>query len=188
MKQSDDLQLVAAGTMTRPGVIGRAVRAGLFLVCVYVLYSVVYYRESIIETPVSAVANFVPVLFGGFFVFNYVVNIGFGHNWGRKPVYVLLSALAIAAALNWAVAGTADGSIFGLTFWLWLIYVYAHLGISFLLAALIATPGCEMRAIPELYGRMTDQDSPEHHSPAAFIRKIDDWERGRANHGADPSS
>lgn len=34
-----------------------------------------------------------------------------------------------------------------------------------------------MRAIPELAGRATGQEAQEHHCPAVFITKIDEWEQ-----------
>lgn len=61
----------------------------------------------------------------------------------------------------------------------WLGYFYGHLGVSFLLAAAIGTPGCEMRSIPELIGRARGTPSHEHRCPVGFLARIDEWERGR---------
>ncbi|WP_223668512.1 hypothetical protein [Kangiella shandongensis] len=60
---------------------------------------------------------------------------------------------------------------------LWLLYVFVHLGISFILAALIATPGCEMRAIPHAYSLLTGRQYREHFCPG-FLDRVDKWERG----------
>ena len=91
-------------------------------------------------------------------------------------------SIAIAlmlAIVSWLKFGTADHPVLGLALWFWLVYFYLHLGISFVLAAAIATPGCEMRAIPDLYGRLTGRRAEEHHCPAGFLTGLDAWERGR---------
>ena len=58
----------------------------------------------------------------------------------------------------------------------WMTYVYGHLGISFALSAIIKTPGCEMRAIPQLWTLMTGRKTLEHHCPG-FLNNIDNWEK-----------
>jgi hypothetical protein len=176
MKQSDNLQLVESGTLNRPRMIGRVVRAVLGLACLYALYQIVYYRGSIIESPVSRLPSLSLMVLLGLYVFNYVINIGFGKSWRKRPSLFLIVVLGLFAAVSWLRSGTPDSAVLGVPFWLWLVYLYTHLGVSFLLAALIATPGCEMRSIPELFGRIKGRNSQEHHCPAAFITKIDDWE------------
>jgi hypothetical protein len=47
---------------------------------------------------------------------------------------------------------------------------------TFVLAALIATLGCEMRSIPQLPGRLSGRKVQEHCCPASLITKIDLWE------------
>ncbi len=59
-----------------------------------------------------------------------------------------------------------------------MVYVYAHLGLSFVLAAALATPGCEMRGIPHLVGLLRGRSSGEHYCPG-FIDGLDRWERER---------
>ena len=85
------------------------------------------------------------------------------------------------------VAGAAigylnDGTILGQPLW-WaslvlMTYVFAHLGVSFLLSALLATPGCEMRAIPHLIAIVRGKSADEHYCPG-FIDTVDRWERKR---------
>ena len=179
MKQSDPLQLVTQGSLERPGPIGRLTRLALGLVCAYALYELIFYRVNIISTPVTVLPNLTVMVFAAILIMNYVVNIGFGKSWGRWPSYITLIAAAALSGLGWLLFGTPDHPVLGVALWLWLVYFYAHLGFSFLLAAIIATPGCEMRSIPELLGRMTGRAAQEHHCPASFITKIDAWERGR---------
>ncbi|HJN49252.1 MAG: hypothetical protein QGI68_17985 [Pseudomonadales bacterium] len=177
MKQSDSLELVAPGTLDRPGSIGRMVRLGMGVLCLYALWQVIIYREELIDTPVSVIPNFSVMLAIGLCIINYVVNIGFSKSWGRMPAYISLAAFGILAGVSYLVGGDWDSPILGVPLFMWLTYFYGHLGISFTIAAAIATPGCEMRSIPELLGRATGQKAQEHHCPAAFITKIDEWEK-----------
>lgn len=46
------------------------------------------------------------------------------------------------------------------------------------LAGILATPGCEMRAIPHLWGLLTGNRIREHYCPG-FFDNLDRWDRGR---------
>ena len=176
MKQSDPLRLEDPGSLMRPGPIGRLIRLLLGSACLYGLYSVLMYREALIATPFSTLPNLVVLVVVAFWIVNYVVNIGFGMNWGRWPSYVSAILILASATLGWWIEGSPDSPILGACLWLWLMYFYAHLGLSFVVAALIATPGCEMRSIPELLGRLSGRKVQEHRCPAALITKVDLWE------------
>ncbi len=158
------------------------------------MYEIVLNGWTIITTPVSALVlvseqgsvsvqtDLVMLSLVVLFVLNYVVNIGFGKSWGRWPNYVSITLMLLLAAAGWLFTGSADHPTLGFALWAWLTYFYAHLGVSFILSAAIATPGCEMRAIPELYGRFTGKASAEHSCPASFITKLDAWERTKLSH------
>jgi len=159
MKQSDTLELVNAGSLAKPGVIGRMMRLSLGIVCYYALYQLMNSHEVIILSPVSTAPNLVLLTGAAICIVNYVVNIGFGVSWGRWPSIVSIAVIGVIAIGSWLVFGTADHWILGGLFWAWLVYFYLHLGTSFLLASLLATPGCEMRAIPELLGKISGHPS-----------------------------
>ena len=177
MKQSDALELADPGSLMRPGSIGRLLRLVLGSACLYGLYYLLVYREAVITTPLSELPNLVVLAAVAFWIVNYVVNIGFGKSWGRWPGYVSAIVMMTSATIGWMIDGTLDNAILGACLWLWLVYFYAHLGLSFVLAALIATPGCEMRSIPQLLGRLSGRKVQEHHCPSPLITKIDLWER-----------
>ena len=179
MKQSDPLLLVEGGSLTRPGPFGRIVRLALGILCLYAIYELLRYHESIINTPISVIPNISLLIFLAILIINYVVNIGFGKSFGRWPGYISIGAAAFFATYSWSAFGTPDHPLFGTVLWIWLVYFYAHLGVSFVLAAIIATPGCEMRSIPELIGRVRGRSAEEHHCPASFITRVDTWERAR---------
>lgn len=117
---------------------------------------------------------------GTFWLTPYVVNIGFTKNWRRAPQWAVLVLAAIALVIDLAVFGTWWAPPLGFLVWAWLVYFSAHLGISFVLSALVATPGCEMRAIPHLWTLTTGRSTKEHYCPGPLDR-IDRWEAHRGH-------
>ena len=112
-------------------------------------------------------------------IFNYVVNIGFSRDWHRFPVFISVAVFALLALASYFITSSPSSPILGIPIVIWLAYFYAHLGISFVLAAILATPGCEMRAIPQLFNNIKGRHSMEHHCPSSIISGIDNWERTR---------
>ena len=125
-----------------------------------------------------------------FLVTPYVINIGFSRNWGRKSQLAILAIAAVLVAYSYLTDGTVWSPALGWFVYIWITYVSGHLGISFLLAALLATPGCEMRAIPHLYMLVTGRETQEHYCPG-HLDKLDKWEaklksrRDAKRHGSD---
>ncbi len=181
MKQSEPLALVDAGTLVRPGPLGRLLRLSLGALCLYVFVGVFYDVEWTTIQSFSSLDARLLVLLPPLFVFNYVVNIGFSRSWGQRPFIASVIALTVFGAVALLATGSLNSPLLGIPLNLWLGYFYGHLGLSFVLSALIATPGCEMRAIPELFGRLSGKPSQEHTCPVAFITKIDEWEHSRSS-------
>ena len=140
--------------------------------------------EAVVAVPIKATAHpsLAWLMAMALWIINYVVNIGFSKSWGRRPAYLSLGVYLVLALVASAVTGDANSPILGVPLFAWLVYFYGHLGVSFVLAALLGTPGCEMRAIPELIGRMTGRASAQHHCPG-FIANIDAWERRTNSQG-----
>ena len=182
MKQSDPLELVESGSLARPGLVGRLLRLALGVACLWGLWNLTLNPGAIIAAPITVATHptFAVMIAMCFAIINYVVNIGFSKSWGRWPAYGSLAAFLTLGLLAWTIDGELNSPVVGVPLFAWLAYFYGHLGISFVLAAVLATPGCEMRAIPELVGRITGHAAAEHHCPASFIAKIDAWERRRA--------
>lgn len=179
MKQSDPLQLVEEGSLVRPGPIGRLVRFCLGGLCLLVFGELLYDAEWTTTQPFSSLDNRFLVLLAPLCLINYVVNIGFSKSWGYRPLLASLLVLVVFAGIAFLFTGSFDSPVLGIPLNIWLGYFYGHLGISFVLSALLATPGCEMRAIPTLFGRISGKPSEEHRCPVAFITKIDAWEARR---------
>ena len=176
MQQFDDLQLVEIGSLKRPGVIGRLVRLTLGAACLFAFYHVMENWELILYAPVTILPEFMLIAISALCIVNYVVNIGFGRNWGIYPSLVTIGTLVTAGSMAWIVTGSPNHYFLGFVLLLWLSYFYLHLGLSFVIAAAIATPGCEMRSLPELFGKFTGKPAKEHQCPVSFITRIDEWE------------
>ena len=122
-----------------------------------------------------------PVIALALVLFPAVVNIGFGKAWNRW--YLTTSMLALGAVT--AVIGKVayDGFLgppVGVLVYTWVLYTFGHLGISFLLGGVLATPGCEMRSIPHLWGLLSGRRAKEHYCPG-LLSPIDRWEAGLRN-------
>lgn len=173
------LELLTPGSLSRPGPIGRLVRLLLGVLCLYALWGLVRIAPDFVENPVGLLANLGLMIVFALCVFNYVVNIGFSRDWHRYPLIVSLLFMATVATTGYLFTAEAGTNALGILILLWLGYFYTHLGISFLLSALLATPGCEMRALPELIGKITHRESKEHHCPVGILSGIDEWEKHR---------
>ncbi len=160
------------GTLERPRPIGRLVRLGLGAACLYLVWVL------LVHGGIWQLGNLVMWVWFvfGIWVLPPVVNIGFGKAWGVWWP----RAGAMLVTLGAVVAGyLIEGTVLADPLW-WvmkglMIYVYGHMGLSFLLSAILATPGCEMRAIPQLIGIIMRRPSAEHYCPG-FIDTVDRWE------------
>ncbi len=173
------LDLVDQGSLARPGPIGRLVRLFLGILCLYGFWELVNVAPYVIKRPIDLLPNLALMILVVLCVFNYVVNIGFSKDWKFYPILVSLFVLGAAGSISVLNVGSLSSAMFGTLLLVWMGYFYAHLSISFVLAAIIATPGCEMRAIPELFGKLRNSESKEHHCPSSIIRGIDTWESNR---------
>ena len=174
------LDLVAPGSLSKPGPVGRFLRLLLGVLCLYALWGLMNIGPDFVENPIGLLPNLGLMLLFALCVFNYVINIGFSRDWHRYPLIVALIFLAAVAIVGYLFTGDAGTELLGVSVLLWLGYFYTHLGISFLLAALLATPGCEIRAIPELFAKITHREAKEHHCPVGILSGIDQWGKRRS--------
>ena len=79
MKQSDPLEFVEPGSLVPPGPVGRLVRLGLGVMCLFGLWNLTIHLGTIIAMPFTAIVHsdfaFLGMMCLG--IFNCVVNIGF---------------------------------------------------------------------------------------------------------------
>ena len=161
------------GTLEKPRPIGRLVRGVLGILLIKFVYD---WLAIIDSSDYNQPFILLWVLFSVALV-PYVVNIGFGVNLGALPRYLLLGTWGAASVTGWVLEQRLDSEFLWFVIEVTQIYIYGHLGISFGLSAILATPGCEMRSIPHLLGKITHSGSREHYCPG-FIDTVDKWERG----------
>lgn len=159
------------GTLVKPRWIGRLVRLILGILCLGLVWKLA------VDSTVDDLTSLPYIAFGLFALalIPYVINIGFGVRWGMWPRVAFAGLVLGSAAYSYMTHGTLVAQIFWLVVNGMMIYTYAHLGLSFCLAAVLATPGCEMRALAHLAGLLRQQDTREHYCPG-FIRHVDEWE------------
>ena len=113
-----------------------------------------------------------------YWVTPHVINIGFGKSWRRRSRWAVAGVAAVLLAAGLMIYGTWWAGPLAVFIQLWLTYVALHLGLSFILSSIIATPGCEMRAMQHLWTLMTGRTTKEHYCPGPLDR-LDKWEHGR---------
>ncbi len=169
------------GSLPRPLVIGRIVRFALGVWLLYVLYQLIVYGPSILvdHTPPNHWTWWLTAALG-IMVTPYVVNIGFSRNWKHWPRVAVVVTAGVLVGVDLFFYGTWWALPLGAFALVWFIYWTTHFGFSLLLSALIATPGCEMRAIPHLWTLVSGNRTREHYCPG-FFNDLDRWERERTS-------
>ncbi len=174
-----DASFVDADTLKQPGPIGRLVRFSLGLVCGW------FFVFLIMVGPTQIVSQF-PDMVGiwfwviiGLYLFSYVINIGFRKQWGKKPQLVIIALAFVASFIGFMAYNNFWGPPLAWFLIIWLSYSYIHLGISFILSGILATPGCEMRAISHLIAKLNNRSEIVHHCPVGPLSQLDLWEANR---------
>ena len=125
--------------LPRPRIIGRLVRLSFGLVLLYLIWPLSRYRLGG-TLDMAAVMPWIGLLFG-LWVLPEVVNLGFRRRWGQAPRLLAAALLPLAALGDLTMIRDPFGPVFGFSFVIFMGYVYVHLGLSFVVAALFAAPG-----------------------------------------------
>ena len=174
-----DLRLDEPGSLPRPGPIGRIVRLALGLMCLWYVSGLIQVSGSLIAGDGHIRSVVWNGILPGLFLISYVINIGFSRAWKKWPAIVSAGVLLVTAGIGYATQGTVETNLLAGTVWAWEIYLFSHLGIAFVISAIIATPGCEMRAFHDLFSRITGTPTKEHYCPVGPLHPIDQWEASR---------
>lgn len=171
-----DLNLESPGTLRRPGPIGRAVRLLLGVACLYYVAGLVDVAGSLMTQDGRIRSVIWNGMLPGLLLVSYVVNIGYSRDWRIWPAIASGVAFVIVAVFGFLLAGNPETQLLARSVWLWEFYVFSHLGAAFVLASLIGTPGCEMRAFHDIYARISGVPAKEHECPIGPLAPIDRWE------------
>lgn len=179
MSFAEETRFLEQGSLEKPLVVGRLVR---FLLGVFLLYGVYQTSigwPSIVEHgfPVHSIELWIATAFA-FWIIPTVINIGFSLHTGRLSQLIIVGVSLALGAYHYFADGVVMGYALGVFTVAWVYYFMVHLGLSFFLAAILATPGCEMRSIPQLWTLLTGRATKEHYCPG-FLDRLDRWERER---------
>ncbi len=123
-----------------PGWLGRGIRlSGAAFLLYFVVQIVVGYRLG--GSPSPRDPMFWLGLMAIAWVLPEVVNLGVRLHWGRWPRYVFFALLLLGGAVDLTRGADVPGPAVGLVFFPTAAYTFGHLGLSFLVAAIDATPG-----------------------------------------------
>jgi len=176
---STDLQLQRCGTLPKPGLVGRMVRLVFGVLCLYYVYSLWGARFNLLSSTGGIHLLLWNGIIPGLFLVSYVINIGFSRAWKKWPAIISAIILLITAGVGYTQSGQVDTMALARALWIWELYVFSHLGLSFIVAAILATPGCEMRAFFHLFSVVTGKPTKEHICPIGPLSAIDKWENNR---------
>ena len=174
-----DLKLDEPGTLTPPGPAGRSVRLLFGGLCIWYSIGLVDVQDSVLDQQGHLRELLWNGILPGLFLVSYIINIGFSRSWKKWPAIASAGVFLMLAAIGMLSAGSAETELLARTMWIWLFYLSIHLGMSFLLSAVLSTPGCEMRAFHDLYSRLSGKPTKEHYCPVGPLSAIDRWEASR---------
>lgn len=174
-----DLKLDEPGSLPKPGPLGRLLRLLFGVLCLWYVSGLILVAGNLIAADGRIQLKIWNGILPGFFLVSYVVNIGFSRAWRKWPTIVSGVGLAIIAGTGFAISGTIDSALFARGIWIWELYVFSHLGAAFVVAAIIGTPGCEMRAFHDLFSRLSGVPTKEHFCPVGPLNAVDRWEWGK---------
>ncbi len=126
--------------LPKPGPIGRSVRLALGLVLLY--FAVYALTQYLLGGSPSArdLGVWIGLAYAVYFLPD-VINLGLGRSWGRRPLFVGVTAVGVAGGIDGVSSGTVLGPALGLIVFLLIVYVFTHIGLSLILAAILAAPG-----------------------------------------------
>ena len=176
-----DLKLEDCGTLPKPGPVGRLTRLGLGMLCLYFVYGLWMIHGDLVTND----GSIQPLLWNGIVIglilVSYVINIGFSRAWKKWPAIISALFLAGLAGMGFIRSGSFETPLLAQAVHIWAFYISTHLGLAFVIAAIIRTPGCEMRAFHHLYSLVTGNPTKEHHCPIGPLQPIANWEAGRVS-------
>ncbi len=152
------------------------VRLAYGVLCLWYVYSLVQMSPNLVAADGHIRAAVWIGVFPGLFLINYVVNIGYSRAWKKWPAAISAAVFVAIATFGHLAEETVETSLLARAIWGWELYLFLHLGIAYILAGIIRTPGCEMRAFHDLYSRVTGIPTKEHYCPVGPLHPIDQWE------------
>jgi hypothetical protein len=171
-----DLKLDEPGTLARPGLLGKTVRLALGFLCLWYVFGLWRITGDLIDSAGHIRQLIWNGVIVGLFLISYIVNIGYTRDWKKWPAIISFLVFLVIGILGYLMQGSFETRLLSSVIWIWEIYLFTHLGLAFLLSALIGSPGCEMRAFHHLYSKVSGNPTKEHYCPIGPLHAIDRWE------------
>jgi hypothetical protein len=137
----------------RPGPVGLLIRVVLGMAAIYGLVDLVtswnvFRDQDLIESDFWFITLFTLCLLPDVF------NIGLRRRWGLWPLVIFLAGAATIGSASYLAAGEIWTT--ALAAWVYAgdLLVFAALSVSFPVAIVTRTPGCELNAVPRLVARL----------------------------------
>lgn len=164
----------ATGVPHRPGPVGRVVRLGLGLLT---LQAAVGTMLALIDGPSGGpdLDDTGLVIATGIaaWLTPTVYDIGLGTDHGNR--WRLLAAVGIVSATGAGALVGAPGTGLAVGILIWITLTLGWLGIAFLVATILRTPGCEMRSLPHLASLVLPGGRDFVACPGP-LQPLDEWE------------
>ena len=106
---------------------------------------------------------------------SWTVNLGFRRRWGKRPFWVASAVIVVAIGIDFVLYGDFWGMPLAVVLLTLSIYVHGHMGFCHVLASILATPGCEMRAPAHFASLVTRSQAKLVVCPGIWSR-LDAWE------------
>ena len=126
--------------LPKPGPIGRSVRLALGLFLLYFAVSALTQYRLGGSPSATDLGVWIGLAFAVYYLPD-VINLGLGRSWGRRPLFVGVTAVGVAGLIDGVSSGTVLGPALGLIVFLLIAYAFTHIGLSMILASIIAAPG-----------------------------------------------
>lgn len=175
-----DLKLDEPGSLPRPGPVGRIARLAFGALCLGYVIKLLQISGNLFGSDGHIRSLVWNGVIAGLLLVSYVINIGYSKSWKKWPAIISAGSFGLIAAAGFVAQGNAESQLLAQAIWGWELYIFAHLGLAFVLSGAIGTPGCEMRAFHDLYSRLTGNPTKEHFCPIGPLHPIDQWEARRA--------
>jgi hypothetical protein len=129
------------GSLPKPGPIGRMVRIVFGCVLLYFFIETITNFGNFIGLKIPTNPSMWLGVALSIYFLAYVVNVGFNITWGHWLQLILIAAAVVTVGFDLLFYQSFWGPPLGLLIVALLVYVTGHLGLSFVLAGILATPG-----------------------------------------------
>ena len=166
---------VPPGILPKPGWLGRGIRLGLGILLLLGAFGIVESFQQLVNAQRVPESIELWVFAGLLFIsMRDVIDLGLTVRWGQKAQIAILLLAGICIGVGIIFYGRLWAPPLGLLFSIWCLSIAIPLGLALILAALLGTPGCEMRSYAHLLAWLRNRSAAEHYCPGG-IDFVDRW-------------